>query len=61
MPANVIRDPPQDQATNEQPKQRRPADHPGHKRRQEHGGGQLDNGVTDNAEDVAVNQMRAEG
>ena len=56
----MVGDPPKNQAAKEQTKERRAADHSRHKRRQLHGGRKLNNGVTNDAEDITVGQVCAE-
>lgn len=50
----------QEPAAKEQTKERRAADHSRHKRRQLHGGRKLNNGVTNDAENITVGQVCAE-
>ena len=60
LPPDMVGDPPQNQAAKKQTKERRAADHSRHKRRQLHGGRKLNNGVTNDAENITVGQVRAE-
>ncbi len=60
LPTNMVGDPPKNQAAKKQTKERRAANHSRHKRRQLHGGCKLNNGVTNDAENITVGQVRAE-